>query len=171
MVQSESSNVERVIPKRSYGVEFVVGLFTVISLAAIAYLSVNLAGMEIFGSGDAYKINAQFDNISGLENGASVEIAGVKIGNVVGIHLDKDNPDVAEVEMRIDGVGIKSDDIASIRTKGIIGDRYVKITRGGSEEYLHDGDTIMDTESVVDIEDLVGKLIHNFSSDDSEKEE
>ena len=171
MGQSESNNKgkdEVVLPKRSFSLEFIVGIGAVASFAALAYLSVGLGGMDLLGSKDYYFIKAEFDNISGLEKGASVEVAGVKIGDVTKIDF---NDPVAVVTMRIKNEKIRVDDIASIRTKGIIGDRYVKITRGGADEYLSDGDTIMDTESVVDIEDLVGKLIHNFTGNDSEDSE
>jgi len=87
-----------------------------------------------------------------------VEIAGVRIGSVERISLRDD--DRAEVALRIDmGVKIGDDAIASIRTKGIIGDKYVRIIPGGSEDYLGDGDRITDTESAVDLEELVSKYI------------
>ena len=173
MGQSESNKKgqdELVLPKRSFSLEFVVGIFAVASFLALAYLSVGLGGMDLFNSKDSYYVKAQFDNISGLEKGASVEVAGVKIGDVTDIKF-KDEDAIAEVTMRIKDVKLREGDIASIRTKGIIGDRYVKITRGSSDEYLSDGATIMDTESVVDIEDLVGKLIHNFTGNDNEDSE
>lgn len=170
MDQSGSNNREGgapqpgsvVLPRRAFTVEFVVGLFALASLAAFAYLAVGLGGIN-FGAGD-YHVFAEFDNISGLEKGASVEIAGVKIGEVVGIDFRDPN---AIIKLRIDGdVKIKSDDIASIRTKGIIGDRYVKISRGASEQYLQQNETIIDTESVVDLEDIIGKIVHNLSGGD-----
>ncbi|MGI6524419.1 MAG: outer membrane lipid asymmetry maintenance protein MlaD [Bdellovibrionota bacterium] len=170
MDQSESNkkeSVEVVLPKRSFSMEFFVGLFALVSLAAAAYLSVNLGGLEIFGHGDSYLVEARFDNISGLEKGASVEAAGVKIGEVINISFE--DP-VAVVTMRIRHEKIRADDIVAIRTKGIIGDKYVKISRGGSDEFLEEGDEIMDTESVVDIEDLIGKIVHNFSGDNESED-
>ena len=101
--------------------------------------------------------------------GASVEIAGVQIGEVSGIDL-KDP--VARITLRLDrSVQIKDDDIASIRTKGIIGDRYVKISRGASSNHIPEGGLVVDTESVVDIEDIIGKIVHNLSGDKEEKAE
>ena len=167
MDQSKSDKTAAIapIPKRTFTVEFAVGFFTLISLVASAWLAVGLGGIELFGS-DKYTILAEFDNVSGLKGGASVEIGGVPIGEVAAITL-KDPQ--AIVVMKINPkVKIQDDDIAAIRTKGIIGDRYVKISRGASEIFLEPGDTIIDTESVVDIEDIIGKLIHNFTGDDSE---
>ena len=166
MDQSRSSNVgsstQLAVPKRTFTVEFLVGLFTIVGVGAAAYLAVGLAGLEI-GTGDKYMIRAEFDNISGLKYGASVEIAGVPIGEVTDIKL-KDP--AALVTLKINrSVKIRDDDIASIRTKGIIGDRYIRISRGSSEKMIGEGGTIVETESVVDIEDVIGKIVHSLSGD------
>jgi phospholipid/cholesterol/gamma-HCH transport system substrate-binding protein len=167
MDQSESNNNKKalsgvqevVLPKRSFSVELVVGLFMVAALACLAYLAVGLGDVELFGS-NTYYISAEFDNISGLQMGSSVEVAGVKIGQVVDISLEDPS---ALVKMRLDkSLRIKEDDVASIRTKGIIGDRYVKISRGGSEKYLPENGRMSETESTVDIEDVIGKIVHNL---------
>ncbi|MDD2942265.1 MAG: outer membrane lipid asymmetry maintenance protein MlaD [bacterium] len=153
------SKVEFKAPKKSLKVEFYVGLFTIIGLVSMAYLAVNMGGMRLTDSG-YYIVKAEFDNISGLEVGAAVEIAGVAIGEVSGVVLDGT---VAVVSLRIhDSVKIREDDIASIRTKGIIGDRYLKIIPGGADEDLKPGDTLSDTESVVDLEEILGKFIHRM---------
>jgi phospholipid/cholesterol/gamma-HCH transport system substrate-binding protein len=148
------------VPKRKFTTEFYVGLFSIISLAAAAWLAVGLGGIELFSS-NFYVLKAEFDNISGLQSGASVEIAGVPIGQVTQITLK--DPE-ALVTMKIQrNVKIQDDDIASVRTKGIIGDRYIKISRGSSEQFLESNGTIIETESVVDIEDIIGKLVHSFT--------
>lgn len=154
------------VPKRSFSLEFFVGLFTMAGVAAAAYLAVGLAGLEL-SSKDTYLIQAEFDNISGLKYGASVEIAGVPIGVVSNISL-KDP--VAKVTLKINrSVRLKDDDIASIRTKGIIGDRYVKISRGGSDKFIDEGGTMTETESVVDLEDVIGKVVHSLTGDKDEE--
>ena len=164
---TKASTAEFAIPKRGLTTEFFVGLFTLFSVACIGWLAVGLGGIQLFKS-DTYDVYAEFDNISGLKTGASVEIAGVPIGSVHSIDL-KDP--VAKVTLRVNNsVKLKDDDIASIRTKGIIGDRYVKISRGGSEDYVPVGGTITETESVVDIEDIIGKLVHNFTDGKEKKE-
>ena len=155
------------MPKRSISLEFFVGLFAAAGVAAAAYLAVGLAGLELNDS-DNYTIYAEFDNISGLKYGASVEIAGVPIGVVSDINL---NDPVARVALKLNrAVRIKDDDIASIRTKGIIGDRYVKISRGASDTFVPEGGTLFETESVVDIEDVIGKVVHSLTGDDKEEE-
>lgn len=153
------------IPKRTFNLEFVVGVFTMIGVAAAGYLAVGLAGLEV-GPSNSYLVYAEFDNVSGLKYGASVEIAGVPIGEVTSIEL-KDP--AARVTLKLNrAYKIKDDDIASIRTKGIIGDRYVKISRGGSDEFIPELGTITETESVIDIEDVIGKVVHSLSGDKDE---
>jgi phospholipid/cholesterol/gamma-HCH transport system substrate-binding protein len=168
MDQSKYNNPTQqlAVPKRTFSLELFVGLFAAAGVAAAAYLAVGLAGLEL-GEGNNYTIYAEFDNISGLKYGASVEIAGVPIGVVSDIVL-KDP--VAKVSLKLNRkVQIKDDDIASIRTKGIIGDRYVKISRGASDTYIQEGGTMLETESVVDIEDVIGKLVHNLTGDDDDE--
>lgn len=164
-VNSNGSTIP--VPARTFTVEFWVGVFAIIGVSAAGYLSVGLAGLNI-GPRDTYEIAASFDNISGLELGASVEIAGVPIGEVKRIEL-KDPEALVFMEVN-NSVKIKDDDIVSIRTKGIIGDRFVKISRGASDMFVPAGGTITETESVVDIEDLIGKFVHQFESKDGEKE-
>ena len=155
-------------PKRSFSVEFFVGLFTLAGVAACGYLAIGLGNLR-FSHADEYIVFAEFDNISGLKAGASVEIAGVPIGEVSAIDL-KDP--VARIALRISKtIKLRDDDIAAIRTKGIIGDRYVKISRGASAQDISENGTMTETESVVDIEDVIGKLVHSFSDKDDEKKE
>lgn len=164
----KAEDYQAYIPKRKFTLEFFVGLFTLVSMLAAGYLAVGLGGLDL-NSSNEYEIIAQFDDVAGLKKGASVEIAGVQIGSVNSIGL-KDS--MAEVKLRINKkYTIQDDDIAMIRTKGIIGDRYVKISPGASEVYLQAGDVLFETESVLDIEDLIGKVVHNFTSDDKDKTE
>jgi phospholipid/cholesterol/gamma-HCH transport system substrate-binding protein len=169
MTQTENlKKSEFVIPKRSLTTEFYVGLFSVVCLIAAGWLAVGLGGIDIISS-NYYLLNAEFDNVSGLKKGASVEIAGVPIGEVKDITL-KDPEAIVHLKIK-KNIKIQDDDIASIRTKGIIGDRYVKISRGASEMYLEPGSTVIETESVVDIEDIIGKLVHSFTGEDKETKE
>jgi phospholipid/cholesterol/gamma-HCH transport system substrate-binding protein len=140
--------------------QFIVGLFALAGLAALAFLSFRLGKLELFAP-PSYVIYANFDNISGLKSGDSVEIAGVAIGKVIGITL---NGERAKVAMRIDrGVKIDSDAIASIRTRGLIGDKYVAILPG-SGEYLANGGVLRQTESAVVLEDVIGQFINNIGT-------
>jgi len=141
---------------KEHTTELIVGIFVCVGIAALAYLSIRLGDVEIFSS-RGYRVSAEFDSVSGLTDGAAVEIAGVKVGRVEQIQL-KDN--LSLVEMKIDlGVQISDDAIASIRTKGIIGEKFIKISPGGSDRWIAPGGTILDTESSVDIEELLSKYI------------
>jgi phospholipid/cholesterol/gamma-HCH transport system substrate-binding protein len=136
--------------------EISVGIFMIMGMACLVYLSVNLGSVELFGS-NVYTIDATFGSIEGLEPGASVEIAGVPVGKVKRITLEENN---ALVKMEIKkGTQISDDTIASIRTKGVIGDKFVKLSPGGSEDLLEDSDSLMDTESAISLEELISKYI------------
>lgn len=140
-------------------IELIVGIFVVIGVVAMAYLAISLGNIGIF-TVRGYTVYAVFDTTSGLKNGADVEIAGVQIGRVVGIRL-RDYASL--VEMKIDaGVKIPDDSIFSIRTSGLIGEKFVKVVVGGSERSLKDGDTVSDTESSVSIEELISKYIYSL---------
>jgi len=136
--------------------EISVGIFMVAGILCLVYLSVNLGNVSLFGS-NAYTINARFASIEGLEVGASVEIAGVPVGKVKKITLKDDE---AAVQMEIQkGTKITDDTIASIRTKGIIGDKFVKLSPGGSDEVLGENGVLVDTESAISLEELISKYI------------
>jgi len=155
--EEQQSSFKR--PKKSYGIEFSVGLFSLICLVCFGYLAVNLAGMKLLNTG-YYDVYAEFDNVSGLEPGASVELAGVPIGSVEQIALAGT---AARITMKIrDGITLRDDDVASIRTKGIIGERYIKVTPGGSEMMVDQGEELMDTESAMEFEEVIGKFIHSL---------
>jgi len=143
--------------KKNLNIELVVGIFMVIGLLAVAYLVINLGGIDLFG-GNYTRITAQFDSVSGLKEGARVEIAGVLVGKVEKISLNDDY--LATVELSIfPHVKLQSDVIASIKTQGIIGDKFIKISPGGDDTYLGDGDQITETESAVDLEALISKYV------------
>jgi len=143
---------------KRFNVETAVGVFMVIGFLCFAWLSVKLGDVDLFG-GDAYTVQARFGSVSGLKAGAVVEIAGVQVGKVAAIRLQPDDYR-AVVEMSIArGVQISEDSIASIRTAGIIGDRYVNISPGGMEQSIVQGGEIVETESAINLEDLLSKYI------------
>jgi phospholipid/cholesterol/gamma-HCH transport system substrate-binding protein len=136
----------------------IVGLFMIAGFGAFVYLSLQLGEFSVFSLEKNYTINAQFENVSGLKQGAMVEISGVQVGKVAQVTLDQDG--LAMVSMLINkDVAIGEDAIASIRTQGIIGDKYIKIINGGMDTPLQNNDMIMDTESAIDIEEMVSKYI------------
>jgi phospholipid/cholesterol/gamma-HCH transport system substrate-binding protein len=142
----------------SRATQFLVGLFALLGMAALAFLSFRLGRIELFAT-PSYVIFANFDNISGLKVGDSVQIAGVQVGKVAAEQLDDSR---ARVAMRInDGVKIDNDAIASIKTSGIIGDKYIAVSPGPGEKYLANGSTLRQTESAFVLEDAIGQLINN----------
>jgi phospholipid/cholesterol/gamma-HCH transport system substrate-binding protein len=139
------------------GAETLVGVFVLAGMACLAYLAISLGGVEIF-QGNDYRVMALFGSASGLTSGDSIEIAGVEIGKVGRISLSDD--DQARVELKIrGGVKLTEDVIASVRTKGLIGDRYIKLEQGGSERYIEAGGRIRETTPPLDIEELIGQFI------------
>ena len=148
--------------------QFIVGIFALLGIAALAILSISLGKISLFPP-PGYTLYASFDNISGLKTGDQVQLAGVQVGKVVDIGI-KDYR--ARVAMRInEGVPIDEDAIAAIKTSGIIGDKYVSIQLGPSDHYLKDGDTIRQTQSAFVLEDAIGQLINNSgSSGDKDKD-
>ena len=143
---------------RRFNLEIVVGLFMIAGFLCFAWLSIQLGDIDVFGP-KTYSVSAKFGSVSGLKSGAIVEIAGVQVGKVTEISFDPDDY-AAQVVMSINqGVVLQDDSIASVRTAGIIGDRYIDISPGGSDELLGDGGRIFDTESAINLEELVSKYI------------
>ncbi|HZC67562.1 MAG TPA: outer membrane lipid asymmetry maintenance protein MlaD [Nitrospirales bacterium] len=138
--------------------EMIVGIFVLIGITALTYLAVKLGKLEIIGGGNQIEVQAEFDSAAGLKTGATVEIAGVQIGHVKRIALKGERALVTFVIQP--GVKLYGDAIASIRTRGLIGDKYVSISPGGSQKELPPGGKIRDTESGVDLESLIGEFIH-----------
>jgi phospholipid/cholesterol/gamma-HCH transport system substrate-binding protein len=138
--------------------ELIVGVFVLAGIAALTYLAVKLGKLEVIGGGNNVEIHAEFDSVAGLKAGATVEIAGVQVGQVKRIGL---NGDRALVVFSLQpGVKLYGDAIASVKTRGLIGDKYVSLSPGGSQKELPPGTKIRDTESGVDLESLIGEFIH-----------
>jgi len=133
-----------------------VGAFVIIGILALGYLSIKLGRVSWFGGG-GYDVIADFPSVGGLKSGSSVEIAGVDVGRVESIGLADYQ---ARVVMRLySGVKIQDDSIASIKTKGLIGEKYVRISPGGSEKLIPPGGKIREVEPPVDFEELLSKYI------------
>lgn len=148
--------------------ELFVGIFVMLGLAAVAYLTVKLGAGSLVG-GDTYDVEARFTNAGGLNTGSSVVVAGVSVGRVEGIRVDeKDYCAIATLRVKA-GLKLPTDTIASIKTTGLIGDKYVLLAPGAEEASLKPGDRITDTESSVDLESLIGKMA--FGSVEKETEE
>jgi len=137
--------------------ELAVGFFVLIGILCFGYLSIKLGRLELFGEG-RYILYAKFANAGGIKTGSVVEIAGVEVGKVKSIMLDKNDQATISLLLNKD-VKIQEDSIASIKTKGLIGEKYLQISPGGSDKILSDGGLIKDTESAIDIEELLSKYI------------
>ncbi len=155
---------------KRFNIEFGVGLFMILGLAAFFYLAVKMGDINLFGD-DKYKVMARFTSISGLKEGAYVEMAGVRIGRVSDIRFDpKTYESVIHLSVPND-VKLQEDTIASVRTAGIIGDKFIKLTPGGLEDFIEEGGEIVETESSLDIEELVSKYIFESSGKDDNEEQ
>ncbi|MDX8395398.1 MAG: outer membrane lipid asymmetry maintenance protein MlaD [Mariprofundaceae bacterium] len=143
-------------------IEMIVGIFVFIGIISISWMALKLGQMGGLGE-DGYHVEAVFDDVGGVRAGSDVMMAGVVIGRVNQVRLH--NSEEAQLKLLINnGVSLSTDAIASVRTKGIIGERYIRISQGADEDYLAAGDEIEETESAINIEDLVSKYI--FSSEE-----
>ncbi|MGD0885545.1 MAG: outer membrane lipid asymmetry maintenance protein MlaD [Thermodesulfovibrionales bacterium] len=139
---------------KKFDLELAVGFFLVIGIVCLGIISIKLGRLQFVG-GEHYTVYADFDKASGIKPGASVEIAGVEVGRVKSIRLDNYQ---ARVGMSIDkAVKLQEDAIASIRTEGLIGETFIQITPGASDKIIASGGIIRDTESAIDVEELLAK--------------
>jgi phospholipid/cholesterol/gamma-HCH transport system substrate-binding protein len=142
---------------KKFDLELGVGVFVLIGILCLGYLSIKLGRLEVFGE-RRYTVYAKFEKAGGIKPGAVVEIAGVDVGKVKSIKLKEDYQALVELTIYKD-VRLQEDVIASIKTKGLIGEKYVQITPGGSDKIIPDGGKIRETESAFDIEELISKYV------------
>ncbi|MEJ1225928.1 outer membrane lipid asymmetry maintenance protein MlaD [Pseudomonas sp. CCNWLW56] len=148
--------------------EIGVGLFLLAGILALLLLALRVSGLAPTANTDTYKLYAYFDNIAGLTVRAKVTMAGVTIGKVTAIDLDRDTFTgrvTLQLEKRVDN--LPTDSTASILTAGLLGEKYIGISVGGEETLLKDGGTIHDTQSSLVLEDLIGKFLLNTVSKES----
>lgn len=137
-------------------IEFLVGCFVLVGLLAILYLAIQVGSARFFGS-DSYELEARFSSASGVNAGSRIEIAGVRVGTVKEVILNDDFFAIATLELP-NSLLLDDDTIASIKTAGLIGDRFIELSPGGSGFALEPGDMIVDTESALDIESLISRF-------------
>jgi len=149
--------------------DFIVGLFVLAGLSAIAYLSIQVGGLSYKGPG-GLELVASFDEIGGLATRAPVAISGVKVGQVSRIELD---PDLrARVTLDLDpSLKLPVDTRAAIRTSGLLGDQFISLEPGAEEQLLKSGEQIEFTDPALSLERLIGKFVNNAGMDDEEKKE
>ena len=141
---------------KKFNVEFTVGLFIIAGMICVGYLAIKLGKMEVIG-GKGYEVQALFSNSGGLKAGAPIVIAGVDVGRVKDVVLENYQ---ARVTLYLPyGVKLQEDAIAAIRTKGMIGEKYLEITPGGSEKIISPGGKIRETLPAIDLEELISKYV------------
>lgn len=141
---------------KKFDLELAVGLFVLIGILCLSYLSIKLGKMEVVG-GKGYEIYAIFSNSGGVKEGSSIVIAGVEVGRVKSIVLENYQ---ARIVMSLPReIKIHEDAIASIKTKGLVGEKYIEITPGGYETFIPPGGRIRETQPSVDLEELISKLL------------
>lgn len=137
-------------------IEFLVGCFVLVGLVAILYLAIQIGSARFFGT-DSYTLEARFSSASGVNPGSRVEIAGVRVGTVKDVTLNENFFAIVTLELP-KSLQLDDDTIASVKTAGLIGDRFIDLSPGGSGFQLEPGDMIVDTESAMDIESLISRF-------------
>jgi phospholipid/cholesterol/gamma-HCH transport system substrate-binding protein len=142
---------------KNNSLEMVVGLFMILGFGTLVYLALQLGEVPFFSSSTTYIIKAEFDNVAGVKKGASVQVAGVVVGEVAAVSLGEG--EVAVLSLQVDNsLEVPTDSMASVKSQGIIGDKYIQLSLGGDEELFQPGEVLVDTESAVDIESLISKF-------------
>ncbi len=137
--------------------ELFVGGFVLLGIAAVVYLTIKLGAGSLVG-GDTYVIEARFTNAGGLNSGSSVLVAGVPVGRVEEIRVDENDYSAIATLRLLSGLRLPTDSMASIKTTGLIGDKFVALAPGADDTWLEAGARITMTESAVDLESLIGKM-------------
>jgi phospholipid/cholesterol/gamma-HCH transport system substrate-binding protein len=146
--------------------DVIVGVFVLAGIICLGYLAIRLGRLEIFGN-RGYVVYADFASVAGLKLGDPVEIAGVKVGKVESLGLAEDR---ARIALRLDPhVKLQEDVIASVRARGLIGDKFVLISPGASEKLIPPDGKIRETDSPPDITDLIGKFVGGDLTSKTEK--
>ena len=139
-------------------VEVTVGIFVLIGILCLGYLTLHLGKLELFNTHE-YLLKAKFNNIGGLKKDARVEIAGIQVGRVTDMILENEDLNAIVVLRIKNNIKISDDTIVQIKTSGLIGDKYVNLSPGGSDTFLKDGSFLIETQSPLDIEELIGKFV------------
>ncbi len=142
------------------GIEVLVGAFVAAGCVALFFLAMKVSNLGADPGGDGYRVTARFSNVGSLKARAPVSMAGVRVGRVESVRLDKSSYD-AVVTLRIDAAvdSIPDDTFANIFTAGLLGEQYIGLEAGGSQEYLRDGDQLENTQSAMILEQLIGQFL------------
>lgn len=137
--------------------ELLTGLFVLLGLAAFAYLTIKLGTGSLIG-GNTYSVEARFANAGGIHPGCSVLLSGVTVGRVEGVRMDPSDYSAIVTLRVIAGLRLPTDSMASIKTSGLIGDKFVSLSPGADDTFMEPKTRIIMTESAVDLESLIGKM-------------
>ena len=151
---------------KNRSIEFLVGSFVLFGLAAVFYLAIQVGSARFFGS-DSYTVTARFSSASGVNPGSRVEIAGVRVGTVKDVVLDEFFDAIVTLELP-NSLELDEETIASVKTAGLIGDRFINLLPGGSGEPMEPGFMIVDTESALDLESLISRFALGVIDDKAE---
>jgi phospholipid/cholesterol/gamma-HCH transport system substrate-binding protein len=144
-----------------------VGLFVALGMAALVFMALKVGNLVSFDSGVGYRLEARFDNIGGLRVRAPVKSAGVVVGRIEAVYLDKDTYEaVAQLRIRPE-YRFSNDTIAAILTSGLLGEQYLSLDAGGDSRYLVDGERIIKTQSAMVLEKLIGQFLYNKAAESS----
>jgi phospholipid/cholesterol/gamma-HCH transport system substrate-binding protein len=152
--------------KQNKTTEFLVGIFIVAGLAALLVLAMQVSNLGTLSRGDSYQLTARFENIGGLKVRSAVTVSGVRVGRIAGIDFDNDRFEAVvtmDIENRYNQ--FPDDTAASIYTAGLLGEQYISLEPGGSDELLGDGSTIELTQSSLVLEKLISKFLFSKSSE------
>tara|TARA_R110002049_G_scaffold26894_4_gene93182 strand:- start:2396 stop:2854 length:459 start_codon:yes stop_codon:yes gene_type:complete len=149
----------------SRSIEAIVGVFIMIGFAALGFLAIQVSGLSLDSQKETYRVYAQFDDLGGLSVRGRVSVAGVTVGKVSAVTLDKKAfRALVEMEIYQSVDNLSADTVASIQTAGLLGEKYVSLSIGGDPDILSDGDTIFDTQSALNLEKLIGAFASSRSS-------
>ena len=141
---------------KKLSLEMIVGIFMILGIACLGWISIKLGKKEVLGT-NYYTVYADFQSLTGLRQNAEIEIAGVTVGSVKRIFLHKN---LARTELQVqNGVKLPDDTIVSVKTRGLIGDKIISISLGGSPDLVKPGEVLRETESSIDLEHLISQYI------------
>ena len=158
--------------QQTRSVELSAGLFALLGIGALFFLTTKATGGNDFSSVETYTVEARFDNVGSLKKRAPVSMSGVTIGRVSSVEFDPQTLEAVvlfEIDSRYDQIPEDSD--ASILTAGLLGSQYIGLQAGGSDLYLEDGSEVFFTQSAIVLENLIGKFLLNAGSEDSSSDE
>ncbi len=154
---------------KKYSIETAVGIFVLVGLVCVGYMTVKLGKVSLFGA-DTYQLYARFSTVDGLRSGSAIQVYGLQVGTVDSLSIDQAKQ-MGVIGMKINkDVKVYDDASATIKTSGLIGDKYVKIDPGGAGEPLKPGAYITQTSVPADIEDLIGKYAFGSTSPGQDKQ-